>query len=679
MTTKQDEQYWQGRDFIHDLVDQIPAAIFWKDTTSTFLGCNKYFADFAALASPRDINGKTDYDLPWGKFQADLYIQDDKQIVLSRQPKLGIEEPQTLANGEELVLLTNKIPLFSKSGDVIGILGIYHDITARKNMELSLQMAKNKAEMASRAKTEFIANMSHDIRTPLSGVVGMSKLLEQNLTEPEYKQYARWINESGEQLLSLLNGILDILSTENISELDLNHEIFDLHQCIDEIIKLERPTTQLKGIELEVRLDESVPQYILSDHTKLHRILLNLVGNAIKFTQVGQVVIEVRLISLTETHAHLKFMVRDTGIGISQEMQHKVFDRFFRANPSYKGSYSGHGVGLHIAKSYVERLGSKLELKSEVGVGTTFSFDLQVQIDHSQQKFEQEIMAHYEQHGPALPTTLSHVPPHVLIVEDNAIALRMAEIISTQAGCCFTSVQDGESALELIKNNKYDLILTDIGLPGISGQQLTSGIRQWEQKFLRLPVPIVGLTAHTHAKAKEDCYQVGMNDVFCKPIDLRTMGDIIRQFVEPYMNSSIIREGQPMGLLGHDLPSFELQLFFLEQFPLLNFSAAAQRLGSDDLLREMLQLLLEQEIPADEQALDEAYTTQDWETIEKIAHKMKGGAIYCGTIRLQYACQYLERYRKAGHTVLLDKLYQQLIYVITETKQAILQQSNLLT
>ncbi|MCX7116980.1 MAG: ATP-binding protein [Legionellales bacterium] len=320
-----EDDYWQGPEFIDDLINQLPAAIFWKNTRSVFLGCNQYFADLAQLASPKDIIGKTDYDLPWGKYESDLYRLDDQEVMNSGLPKLGIEEPQTLSNGRVITLLTNKIPLFTKQKVLVGIFGIYHDITARKEMELTLQKAKNEAEAANLAKTEFIANMSHDIRTPLSGIVGMSELLEEDVQHLEQRQYAHWIRESGVQLLGLLNGILDVVSASHVSEHDLNEEAFDLRLCIQDIVQLELPTTQLKQIDLQVDVEASVPTYIISDRTKIHRILLNLLGNAIKFTSTGSITILVKCLLSDDESVRLLFSVKDTGIGIPEQLQDKVF------------------------------------------------------------------------------------------------------------------------------------------------------------------------------------------------------------------------------------------------------------------------------------------------------------------------------------------------------------------
>ena len=377
-----EDNYWQEPKFIDDLINQLPAAIFWKNTESVFLGCNKYFANLAGLSSPQDIIGVTDYDLPWGEHEGHLYRKDDQEVMQSKLPKLNIEESQTLSDGRVITLLTNKIPLFSKQNAIVGVLGIFHDITARKEMERSLEKAKNEAEASNHAKTEFIANMSHDIRTPLSGIVGMSELLKQEVKEPEQQQYAHWVNESGQQLLSLLNGILDVVSANNVTENDRHEEAFDLHQCLQDIVQLELPTTKLKGIDLQINISDETPRFIISDRTKIHRILLNLLGNAIKFTQKGMVAIEISCQSRTNEQVDIEFTVKDTGMGIPEALQDTVFERFSRVTPSCKGLYAGHGLGLHIAQSYVKLLGGEIKLRSKEGLGTSFYFVLPCKVSH---------------------------------------------------------------------------------------------------------------------------------------------------------------------------------------------------------------------------------------------------------------------------------------------------------
>ena len=670
-------------DIKNSIIDYIPNHyIFWKDINSVYLGCNAALAATIGLDSSAEIVGKTDYDLPTTKAQSDAYRADDKVVMNSGVPKLNIEEHQTLASGEHRVLSTSKAPLFDERGNVYGVLAIYSDITERKNMELSLEKAKNQAEMANLAKTEFIANMSHDIRTPLSGIVGMSKLLEDMVITPDEKQYARWINESGEQLLDLLNGVLDVVSAENVKETDIHEEPFSLRKSIRDIGQLELPTAIMKGLRFKTEVNDNVPEFIITDQTKLHRILLNLLGNAIKFTETGHIKIRVEQVAanLDDDTAELKFSVIDSGIGIAEELKDKVFDRFYRANPSFKGTYRGHGVGLHIAQKYVELLGSKIDLTSRVGVGTTFFFILSVKIERrapgSAPVDDQTLLTH---EPIVLIDQLSSTKyaPTILLVEDNIVALRLIEVMTTQSGVKFISAVDGEQALELAKTHNFDLIITDVGLPGISGYELTSAIRAWEKQSNLSPVPIVGLTAHALHDAEKECLQSGMNTVMCKPINLKKIKEIVHQYAlsakgehpvpTPLTEKKAANSPQKIMYTEHEL-------FNLEHFPLFDHAQGMKNIGQEALLQEVIQLMLKKEIPECEASLQQAYTTHDWERIEKIAHKLKGGAVYCGALKLQYACQSLERYYKSAEIVKpasLEALYTQLMQVISQTTQTL--------
>lgn len=661
-----EDAYWSERKFLRDLVDQLPAAIFWKNTASVFLGCNKFFANLAGLSLPQEIIGKTDYDMPWGNEQAAIYRKDDQYVMEHKQAKLGIEEPQRLADGKEIILLTSKIPLFANNGKVVGILGIYHDITERKKIEFSLEAAKNRAEIANQAKTEFIANMSHDIRTPLSGIIGMSKLMEDGVKTAEEKQYARWINESGEQLLSLLNGVLDVVSVGNVKEDDVVSDVFNLRQSMEDLIQLEQPTVKLKKLDLRASIDAKIPNFVKGDRIKLNRIILNILGNAIKFTNKGYVAIELRKVGEEKNVIYIEFSIKDTGIGIPKILQKKVFDRFYRVNPSYKGGQRGHGVGLHIAQKYTRLLGGDLKLISKVGEGTTFSFTLAFTVAKGKQlpqaeKARPRTKPKVEKNWPVLGTKPL---PRVLVVEDNLIALRIAKTIVKQAGCSFSSAHDGEEALELVKSMNFDLIITDLGLPVISGKALTRAIREWEQSLNKKPIPIVGLTAQALTEVEQQCLQIGMNKVLTKPLYLNAIQKVVKEFIPIHKKSNTEKPEK----LGPDLPDKEGELFKLDSYPLLDINRGISNVGNQTILNDLLRLMIEEAIPEDLTLIQQAYAEKNWEQIERIAHKMKSGAIYCGTIRMQYACQYLERYRKAEHFVLLEQLYQQLLQIVAETK-----------
>ncbi|KTD07032.1 PAS domain-containing hybrid sensor histidine kinase/response regulator [Legionella jamestowniensis] len=644
------------------IIDYLPAQIFWKDKDLYYLGCNMAFVKSLGLTSKEEIIGKSDFDLPVSEENSVTFRADDRTVIQSKQPKLNIEESQILIDGTERILSTSKVPLLDETGEAYGVLGIYIDITDRIKMERSLAKAKEQAEISNRAKTEFIANMSHDIRTPVGGIIGISKLMEERLEHPEDKQYAHWINESGQQLLSLLNSVLDIVSTTNNIDNHLIEEEFDLYQTLTSLINLELPTVKLKGLELKLDFDKAITKTVITDRTKLVRILLNLIGNAIKFTEKGTITIHVKKIKEEVDFEEIEFTIADSGIGIPPELQQKVFDRFYRINPSYKGKYEGHGVGLHIVQNYLNILNSSIALESEVDVGTKVTFNIKVK--HGQQPVMFNVTSRDEEVTPAYFGE-GYQTPTILVVEDNPIALRIVESLLKQAGCRYRSAANGEEALSLLEKNTFDLILTDIGLPGISGQELAEIIRREKNNSIA-SLPIIGLTAHAAEKIEKSCLHAGMNKVLSKPISAKVLQETLVTFLAHQKPPNKESNG-----LGADLPKTEQELFQLDDFPLLDIQSALTNLGTEEIVKELLNLMVHTDLPQEESQLTTAYQVQNWPEIEKIAHKLKSGALYCGTIKLQYACQYLERYLKAGHSHYQEELYQQLQVVLLQTKVAI--------
>ncbi|AHE67611.1 PAS domain-containing sensor histidine kinase [Legionella oakridgensis] len=677
MKTMQLEEKYRNETYqLETLIENTPCNLYWVDKHSKMIGCNQNVLTMLNMTR-EEFRGKTYEELSmlcnWPEGLGDKLKQDDMMVMRTGIPIIGKEDPpMPHADGSCSNFLTSRVPLRNQEGDIVGIAGISMDITALKE-------ARAKAQAANQAKTEFIANMSHDIRTPLSGIVGMSELLKESAKNPEQQQYAEWINQCGEQLLDLLNGILDVASADHVSEYDIHRETFDLKQCLNDLIRLERPSTTLKGLHLQLNVDEEVPQYLISDRTKLHRILLNLLGNAIKFTDQGSITIEVKLLALKKEQALIHFAVIDTGIGIPKDQQDKVFDRFHRVNPSYKGIYTGHGVGLHIAQAYTRLLGSEIQLTSELGVGTTFFFDLWLPFSSNKDFIQSSNSNHTKQeHGNVLNTHFTQATqasiPRLLLVEDNHIALKMLENYATKCNCQFLSISDAEQALQLVQSQEFDLVITDIGLPGMSGDELAREIRSLESHHKKHPMPVIGLTAHADGEIKASCLKAGMNEIFSKPINLNQMHAILNTYLSsknsiPTEKSEVTADSY--GKLGLDLPDTEEELFTLDKYPLLDVDSAIKSIGNEETMHDILQLMMSEEIQHDINHLKSAHEQKDWETIEKLAHKMKGGAVYIGTVKMKYACQYLERYYKAGHRKQLELLYQQLINVVYATQQYI--------
>lgn len=668
----------------------LPGSIYWKDKTGVYLGCSNDMCDF--LGMPREkILGKTDayigQILGWPEQISAKAMKDDDEVITNNISKLNIEEiPFTDKNGHTIHQITSKVPLLDSNGEVIGVLGFSVDITERKQMEEELKIAKNAAEAADHAKTEFIASMSHDIRTPLSGVVGLSTILENQLQNPEQKHLAHDLAQSGMELLNMLNEILDVISANNINTNDIHEEPFDIRRLIQAIVDLEEPSVMLKKIQLTANIDQQIPPILISDHKKIHHILLNLIGNAIKFTNQGSVTIKVDLLEKQPDKVTLDFAIIDTGKGIPPEALSKVFDAFYRVTPSYKGLDKGHGLGLHIAQNYTKLLGGHIAVASKLDEGSKFSFSLTMRIadaDAVPKNVTQDSLQQRSEEPPVYTPSLSSVPmvdlanaPEVLIIEDNAVACTIAKTLLIDAHCNPTTASTGQAGLEMAKNHDFDLIISDVGLPDISGLEVTRQLRSYEKAHGKKSVPIVGLTAHAGGIMHTDCREAGMDEVLIKPIKAESLQNICSQF-SLFADTQHVAPSQPnppaapvekQGALGEDLPDTESELFSLTEFPICDRDKALKILGNNAaLLKELVNTTIHTLIPEELALLKEAHTAENWQTVARIAHKLKGGFLSIGLTKAAIACQYLERYFKAGHTNLLEKLYTQMLEVLQET------------
>lgn len=652
---------------LDSIIAQVPGNLYWFSKENVYLGCNETSAKI--LGIPRSQTIGQDFGQLMGTLKTldntvvETFIAQGQEVIRTGQPMLNIEEPPFAGtDGKFRYYLANKVPLYNKEGEAYAVIGISIDIT-------ELKEAKEAAEAANHAKSEFIANMSHDIRTPLTGIIGMSQMLENTAHTAEEKTNAHCLNEAGEQLLELCNGILEVVSAGHLSETDLREENFDIRKTIESIRQLELPTIKVKGLKLKVEIDPAIPSCLRGDRVKLHRILLNLLGNAIKFTQKGQISIVVNLLKQTRKKVKLKFTVADTGIGIPHEFQDKVFDRFFRGNPSYKGIYKGQGIGLHIVQKYVKLLHGTIQLESEENQGTAFSFELPMKFAKTEEMdcssdpvLEQAAAAAVEKSVLAVDNS-----PQVLLVEDNLIALRTIEGLVKGAGCKFTSVMDGDAAFSQATSNSFSLIITDIGLPTISGIEFAEKLRAWEKAANRKPTPVVGLTGHAVEQAGPECLAAGINKVLRKPATREQIKALLTEQLDNRNQEPSITPRVLNGLLGIDLPDTEEELFQMEKYPLFDKDRIFEIIGNEEMVLAMLQEMV-MAIPNDKAEIKAAHDARDWDKIERLAHRTKGGASFCGTLRMQYACQFLERYRKAGHSKSLEKLYLQVIEVLDDTR-----------
>jgi signal transduction histidine kinase len=345
---------------MEQIIYHAPNYIFWKDTNLVYRGCNHNFAQAAGFSSPEQVIGKNDNNLPWHR-TADLYQAEDRQILSTKQVILNKEVPMVL-DPETRMLSVSKVPLYDENKAVIAILGIYFDITEQSNLlKRSLQV-----------KAEFLENMSHDIRTPLAGITNLSETIKNEATDSKIKGYAANLVTSSNALSGLLNSVLEVINVGS-GEVPLLKKSFSLQEKLDEVIALNQAKAHQKNLKLLFDYDPAIPKYLIGDPTRLHRIALELVTNALNFTEKGHVRLSVQLAKDNKEDAIVKIVVEDTGIGIEPAKQQELYVRFKRFAPSYEGISKGFGLGLYVTKQFIDDLQGELYVESQIGVGSKFT------------------------------------------------------------------------------------------------------------------------------------------------------------------------------------------------------------------------------------------------------------------------------------------------------------------
>lgn len=654
-------------DLLQAVIDTVPARVFWKDRASRYLGCNTAFARDAGLSDTSELLGKTDYDLAWAN-EAGRYHADDVTVIESERPKIAFEEPQTTPSGQTAWLRTSKVPLKDQANQVVGVLGIYEDISKQRGTETRLRESEERFALAMRAasdglwdwnirtqstylspqwkamlgyadheldnsfatwerlvdedgrvwtmalihdclcgksngfktefqmrhkdghwvdilsraiiiraqngeplrmvgthvdvterntiarqleqavhtmeqqnqalsdahkqalaateaKSAFLASMSHEIRTPLNAIVGMADLLQETSLSQDQADYVRRFSRAADHLMGLVNSILDLSKIE-AGELQLEQIPFNPRELVTTVRDLMGVSAETKQLTLEAQIHPDLPSTVTGDPMRLRQVLMNLVGNAIKFTEHGQVVLTVN----TAGPDRLRFVISDTGIGIPPDKLPFIFESFTQGDATTTRKFGGTGLGLSICQRLVCMMDGHLTVTSTLGVGSTFECTVRLPsvIETVTPLSDRHIQRRTES-----ASSPSARPLRILVVDDLEDNRAIVEHYLKTSAYVIEMAENGQIALEKFQTGAYDLVLMDVQMPIMDGLQATSAIRQWERAHHHTPTPILALTAHALKEEERKSLDAGCTAHLTKPIKKQALLRAIADYAVP--------------------------------------------------------------------------------------------------------------------------------------------------
>jgi PAS domain S-box-containing protein len=440
--------------------------------------------------------------------------------------QIGQEAYSVLATGstytKELLLRRSDGSLFhalyngkvlNPADPIAGSIWIISDETERYDLQAKLIDARDAAESANSAKSQFLANMSHEIRTPMNGLLGMAQLLELTELTEEQREYTASLKLSGKNLISLINDILDLTKIE-AGKVDIISTDFSLKQCINDVVTMQKFVTHEKGLKLEVEVSEKIPHLLLGDQLRIKQILLNLMGNAVKFTGQGSITVFAHLLEQHEASVLVRIAVRDTGIGIAPEAVDQIFQPFTQEDGSTTRRYGGTGLGLTISRRLAELMGGTITVESTPGVGSCFAVTIPFIIGTTNIT---------PQAAPATTGSEWDDPPlRVLLVEDDQVTITFGAGLLKKLGQSVTTAENGRQCLVALDNDAFDIVLMDVQMPVMNGEEALLEIRE-KEKGTTIHLPVIALTAHSMRGDKERLLEVGFDGYVSKPLYIKDL------------------------------------------------------------------------------------------------------------------------------------------------------------